>query len=334
MSTKTSNEVKKNIIVSGVQPTGEMHIGNYLGALKNFVELQDKYQCYFFIADLHSITGEYDPKEKPGQIIETFVAFLASGLDPDKCTLFVQSQIPAHTELAWIFNSITPISELERMTQYKDKSSKQKDNINAGLFDYPVLQAADILIYKPASVPVGQDQLQHLEMTNTIARKFNNKFGKTFTELKPMDSKPIKIMSLTHPDRKMSKSEPGSYIGMFDEPDVIKKKLSRAVTATDAPTKEMPAGVNNLFGLLAEFADNDTNDKFNKQYKDGSIKYSELKEALAEAMSKYFEPMRKKRDELLKNEDKIWKLMAEGSKKAKKVAQATLQEVKEKVGLI
>jgi len=225
---------KKQTIFSAIQPSGELHIGNYLGALKNFVELQNKYNCFFFIADYHSITGDYNPKEKPKQILDLALDFLAVGLDPKKCVIAVQSQIPEHTELAWIFNTITPISELQRMTQFKDKSQNQEKNINMGLFDYPVLQAADILIYKAYGVPVGQDQIQHIELTRKIARFFNNKFGETFPEPKDIITETPKIMSLTDPTKKMSKSHgEKSYIGINDEPEVIKKKMRKAVSATN-----------------------------------------------------------------------------------------------------
>ncbi|MEJ0021579.1 MAG: tryptophan--tRNA ligase [Candidatus Doudnabacteria bacterium] len=325
----------KDVIVSGIQPTGELHIGNYLGSLKNFVELQDKFECYFFIADLHSITEDYEPGEaKTKQILDLVATFLAAGLDPEKCTIFIQSQISAHAELAWIFNTIVPMGELERMTQYKDKASRQEANINVGLFDYPVLMAADILLYKATYVPVGHDQLQHLELTNTIVRKFNNKFGQTFNEIKPYMQKPVRVMSLSEPERKMSKSEPGSFINMFDEPDVIRKKLAKAVTATDAPAGKMPRGVKNLFDLLQEFADKKTVDDFTKQYQAGAIKYSELKSELAESLIKYFEPFRTKKAELEKDSAKLQTIITEGAKKAQIVANQTLTEVKQKIGLI
>lgn len=324
----------KERIVSGIQPSGEMHIGNYLGALKDFVQLQDKYECYFFIADLHSITEDYKPEDKRQQILNTLASFIAVGLDPEKSTIFIQSQLPAHSELAWIFNTITPMGELERMTQYKDKAVRQKANINVGLFDYPVLQAADILLYKPAYVPVGQDQVQHLEMTNTIARKFNNKFGQTFNVIKPYIKNPLKIMSLTDPEKKMSKSEPSGALNIFDEPDVIQKKLAKAVTATDAPAGEIPKGIQNLFVLLSEVADKSTYDKYNQMYSDGTIKYSELKKELANSFGDFFAAARKKRNELLDNSDKLTKIAEQGAKKASLIADATLKEVKTKIGLI
>ena len=325
----------KERIVSGIQPTGELHIGNYLGSLKNFVELQDKFDCYFFVADLHSLTEDFKPGQpKADQIRDLLTTFLAAGLNPDKCVMFIQSHVPAHTELAWIFNTILPMGELERMTQYKDKSARQSANINVGLFDYPVLMAADILLYKPSYVPVGHDQLQHLELTNTLGRKFNHKFGQTFNEIKPYMQKPVRIMSLSDPERKMSKSEPGSYINMFDSPDEIRKKLSKAVTATDAPTAEMPKGVKNLFDLLLEFGRKEVYDDFSKQYADGSIKYSDLKEALGMAISNYFEPMRELKKQLDGQTKQIDKIITEGAVKANQTAQLTSNEIKEKIGLI
>lgn len=325
----------KERIVSGIQPTGELHIGNYLGSLKNFIELQDKFDCYFFVADLHSLTEDFEPgKPKAEQILNLVKTFLACGLNPDKCTIFIQSHVPAHAELAWIFNTLLPMGELERMTQYKDKAARQAANINVGLFDYPVLMAADILLYKPEQVPVGHDQLQHLELTNTVGRKFNHRFGKTFKEITPYIQKPVRVMSLTNPERKMSKSEPGSFVNIFDEPEEIHKKLSKALTATDAPSGEMPRGVKNLFDLLLEFGSQEVYADFSKSYTDGTIKYSELKETLADAIARYFEPMRQKRVELDTQTKEISKIIANGAQKAAKMANATLKDVKDKIGLI
>jgi tryptophanyl-tRNA synthetase len=325
----------KDIVVSGIQPTGELHIGNYLGALKNFVELQATHDCFFIVVDLHALTGDYKSAQELAQNTRNLIAtYLAAGLDPEKSTIFVQSQVPAHSELAWIFNTITPIGELERMTQYKDKAGRQNANINVGLLDYPVLQAADILLYKPTHVPVGHDQIQHLELTNTIARKFNHKFGDTFKEVKPYIQKPLRIMSLSDPDRKMSKSEPGSFINMFDSPEEIYKKLAKAVTATDAPEGQMPQGVANLFELLTHFGAQADHDRLMKEYQGGSIKYSELKQVLADAIATYFREMRDKKSELDQNQNKISQVIANGAEKASAVAGKTLAEVKEKIGLI
>ena len=353
---------KKQTIFSAVQPSGELHIGNYLGALKNFVELQDKYNCLFFIADYHSITGDYDPKEKSKQILNLALDFLAIGLDPQKCTIAVQSQIPEHTELAWIFNTITPISELQRMTQFKDKSQNQGKNINVGLFDYPVLQAADILMYKADAVPAGLDQAQHIELTRKIARFFNNKFGETFPEPKDIITETPKIMSLTDPTKKMSKSHgPKSYIGINDEPEVIKKKIRKAVSADiknlfdrgmheaelnlllineagsysneDKELNKLRLGVSNLFTLLNEFGTEEHQKYFTGKFKTRDIKFSELKDALAEDIANHFKPFREKRKELEKNPEKVKRILDEGAKKAREIVRETMKEVRRKVGL-
>lgn len=328
---KTPN---KQIVLSGVQPTGDLHIGNYLGSLKNFIKLQDEYDCYFFLATYHSITENYDPKEKRQQILNLAATYLAAGLDPKKCVIFNQADVPECTELAWIFNTLTPMAELERMTQYKDKAAKQVKNINVGLFDYPVLQAADILLYHGNLVPVGQDQIQHVEITRDIARWFNNKFGEYFTEPKPLLTKIPKVMSLTEPDKKMSKSSSAnSYIAITDEPEVIKEKLQRAVTGTGTEDS-IPVGVQNLLALLEEFGTSEQLARFNEQIKNKTIKYSELKETLAKQISDYFADFRTKRQKLLNKPEYIEKVLKAGAKKAQKIAKQTINEVKERIGVI
>ncbi|MCK5084977.1 MAG: tryptophan--tRNA ligase, partial [Candidatus Pacebacteria bacterium] len=341
----------------------ELHIGNYLGALKNFVELQDKYNCFFFIADYHSITGNYDPKEKSKQILGLAMDFLAAGLDPERCTIAVQSQVPEHTELAWIFNTVTPISELQRMTQFKDKSQDQEKNINMGLFDYPVLQAADILMYKAYGVPVGQDQIQHIELTRKIARFFNNKFGETFPEPCDIITKTPKIMSLTDPTKKMSKSHGSkSYIGINDEPEVIKKKMRKAVSADiknlfdrgmhetelnlllaneagsysneDKELNKLRLGVSNLFTLLNNFGTKEHKKYFEERFIKKDIKFSELKDALAKDIASHFKNFREKRKELEKDPEEVKKILNDGAQKAREIARKTMKEVKEKIGLI
>ena len=324
----------KDRIVSGIQPTGELHIGNYLATLKDFVSLQDQFECFFFVADLHSLSENFDPAEKRRQIQNLMATFLASGVDPEKCTLFIQSQVPAHTELFAILNNLVPMGELERMTQFKDKAARQSANINAGLFEYPVLMAADIMLYKPTHVPVGHDQLQHLELTNTIIRKFNHRFGETFREIQAYQKKPLRIMSLADPERKMGKSDPGSCINMFDGPAEIQKKLAKAVTATDASAKDMPRGVQNLIELLEHFDNAKAAQHFRAAYATGSIKYSELKTVLAETLAAYFAPMREKRQALDQTPKLIDEAIQVGASKAARVAEKTLAEVKEKIGLI
>jgi len=324
---------KEKRVFSAIQPSGELHIGNYLGALKNFIKLQNEYDCFFFIADYHSITENYDPKEKPKQIMNLALDMLAAGLDPNKCTIAIQSQICEHAELAWIFNTITPMAFLERMTQYKDKALAQKQNVNVGLFDYPVLQAADILIYKADSVPVGQDQVQHVELTRNIARFFNNKFGKTFPESEPILTETPKIMSLIEPTKKMSKSHGlKTYIGINDEPKTIIEKIKKATTDIGT-TGEMTTASENLFLLMEILGKKEHFNEFLAQHKNGTIKYSRFKEVLAKDISDYFAPFREKRKELEAKPEKVKKILTEGAEKARKIARETMKEVKEKIGL-
>lgn len=321
--------MEKETILSGIQPTGKLHIGNYFGALKHFVELQNKHHCFFCVVDYHSITADYDPKTKQDQIIELGKEFLAAGLDPKKCTLFIQSYVPQHMELAWIFNTITPVSFLERMTQFKDKSSNQVKNINMGLFDYPVLQAADILIYRASAVPVGRDQEQHLELTRQIAKFFNNKFGQTFTEPKTLFTETPKIMSLLEPNKKMSKSLGDNHcIYLDDSPEEIKKKISKAVTDSGDGTG---SGAKNLLDLVKLFSDKKIYSKFQINQKTGDLKYSELKSQLALDIANYFSDFREKKKKLKSSEVK--KIFITGSATASKIAAKTLEDVRAKIGI-
>lgn len=324
----------KHRIISGIQPTGKLHLGNYLGSLKHFVELQNsgKYECFFFIADLHSLTENYDPKQKQADVLEVIATFLALGLDPKKSTLFLQSAIPAHSQLAWIFNTLTPMGELERMTQYKDKASRQQNNINVGLFTYPVLQAADILLYKPFGVPVGQDQIQHVELTRMIARKFNTKYGELFPEPKELLTSVPKVMSLLEPEKKMSKSLGDAHvINLTDEPDVIQKKLARAVTATEGGSKN--PGVTNLLTMLEQFAAPEAN-AFWKQETEKTIRYSDVKATLTKILGTTFSAFRKEHKRLLARPKECATVLQTGNVRAAKVAQATLAEALVKTGLV
>ncbi len=319
------------ILVSGVRASGEPHIGNYLGAIKQFIALQNQYRCHIFIADLHALTTISDPKEVRVQTLEVAADYLALGIDPKKTTLFLQSQIPQHAELAWIFNCITPIGELERMTQFKEKSSQQKENINAGLLNYPVLMAADILLYKAEAVPVGEDQVQHLELARTIARKFNKHFGKTFPEPKPLLSEALRVKSLSNPEKKMSKTGDEALL-LSDPPEEISRKLKKAVTATDA--KGAHPGVDNLMLMLREFGSREQILRFESELENNTIKYSELKEILAQRIAAHFADFRKKRKELLASPETLADILGEGAEKARAAAEKTMREVKEKVGLL
>ncbi|MCK5332304.1 tryptophan--tRNA ligase [Candidatus Parcubacteria bacterium] len=367
---------KKQRIFSAIQPSGELHIGNYLGALKNFIALQNEYDCFFFIADYHSISGEYDPKEKKKQIMglakDMVAAFEVFSLeltgkkfDSSNVTIAIQSQVPEHTELAWILNTITPLAELQRMTQFKDKSQQQDKNINMGLLDYPVLQSADILMYKSSKVPVGQDQIQHIELTRKIARFFNNKFGKTFPEPQDLITETPKIMSLTDPTKKMSKSSgPKSYIGINDEPEVIMKKMRKAVSVSDFKelldlgilemnydnlghiqikyiegnenSKESITAAHSVinFNMLLENFGTDAHKKyFTENFKNQNIKFSGLKDSIAEDIANYFQNFREKRKELEENPKEVEKILTAGAQKARVIAKETMKEVKEKIGV-
>ncbi len=325
----------KPILVSGIQPTGRLHIGNYLGALKNFVELQNsgKYQCYFFIADLHALTENPDPKDLRKNIVNLSADFLAAGLDPKKSIIFQQSQISAHSELNWILESISSIGELRRMTQFKAKSEGEKESANVGLLTYPVLQSADILIYDVEFVPVGEDQLQHLELTRTLARKFNKKFGEVFIEPQPLLTKTPRVMSLTDPNKKMSKSQPDGCLFMDDEPEEIKRKISRATTDSGSEIKhdrKNKPGIANLLEIYSSIS-GEPIAKIEKRF--SGENYSELKKSLAEEISGYFANFRKKKKSFITKPSTLKSVLSAGSKKASVKASAKISEVKKKVGL-
>lgn len=323
----------KETICSGIRASGKLHIGNYLGALKQFVELQNDSakDCYFFIADLHAITTPFEPEELRQNTLEVAADYLAAGINPQKCIFFPQSQVLEHTQLAWIFNCLLPLSELERMTQYKDKSLQHKQSINAGLLTYPALMAADILIYKATTVPIGEDQVQHVELTRVVARKFNNRFGKTFPEPKASLNKPLRIMSLADPTKKMSKTGDEALL-LDDSPAEISRKLKKAVTASAAGQKS--PGEENLMLLLAHFGQPEEISHFADGQANGTLKFSELKEALAKDIGDYFAEFREKKKELLAKPEYLAEVLGDGAAKARKVASATLLEAKQKTGLL
>jgi len=322
-------------IFSGIQPTGALHIGNYLGAMRQFLELQEKNDCVFCIVDLHAMTAPYDPKLMQQNVIDAAICYLASGIDPSKSILFIQSQVPEHAELAWILNCVTPVGELMRMTQYKEKSRQFKENINAGLLNYPVLMAADILLYKAALVPVGHDQSQHVELARTIARKFNQRFGQVFPEPKlKLPESGAKIMSLTDPKKKMSKSVPDSCLYLFDEPDVIKKKVMAAITDLGKDVKYDPQkkpGISNLLTIYSLFAEKPIS-VLEKKFKNSG--YAKFKESLAALLIEKLDPLRRKRKELLAREVYVKEILNQGTKKAKSIAEETMAEVRKKTGLV
>ncbi|MEI6479455.1 MAG: tryptophan--tRNA ligase [bacterium] len=327
--------MKKAVLVSGIQPTGNLHLGNYLGALKNFVALQNsgKYECFFFVADLHSMTEEYNPKEKQKQIMNVALDYLAAGLDPKKCVIFQQSAIPAHTELMWVLNTLTPMGELERMTQFKDKSGDIQEKRMVGLFDYPVLMASDILIYDAKFVPVGHDQLQHLELARTLVRKFNAKFGNTFAEPKPLMTNVERLMSLDDPTKKMSKSRPAGCVFVDDSPEVIRKKIMSAVTDSEREVgydKEARPAMANLLMLYSAMSGEKIDAIVNRYVGNG---YADFKRDLAEVVISSLTEFQKKKKELSKNKTLLKAILEKGNKTARKIAEKKMETVKRKLGL-
>ena len=331
-----NNTDKKKVIFSGIQPSGQLTLGNYLGALKNWVNLQDEFDCYFCVVDLHAITVKQEPKELRQRTLEVLAIYIAAGIDPKKNTLFIQSHVPAHSEAAWLLTCNTYMGELGRMTQYKDKSQKYGNSIGAGLFTYPVLMAADILLYNADLVPVGQDQKQHLELARDLANRFNNLYSPTFTIPDPYITKVgAKIMSLQEPTKKMSKSDdnPNAYILIMDPPDVIRKKVSRAVTDSIGVinyTDEQP-GVKNLLDIL--IAINKTTAEELVEYYKGKC-YADLKKDVAEAIVSELEPIQNKVNEILKDKKGLEEIFKLGAEKASYVSMKTLRKMQKKIGFI
>lgn len=324
----------KQRIFSGIQPSGVLHIGNYLGAIKNWVELQDKYESIFCVVDLHAITVPQKPEELRQKTIEVAKIYLAAGINPEKSTIFVQSHVPEHAELAWILNTITKIPELERMTQFKDKSQEFRQHLNAGLFNYPVLMAADILLYDTNLVPVGEDQLQHVEIARTLAKRFNNTFGKTFVIPEPYAVKEgMRIMGLDDPAKKMSKSASSeyNYIALTDSPEKIREKIKKAVTDSGKNIKysdDQPA-IKNLINIYA-LLDNAKPKEIVESYHGKG--YAEFKKDLAEVVVGFLEPFQEKYKEI--DDREVLRILEEGKEKAKKMAGEKMEEVRERVGLI
>jgi tryptophanyl-tRNA synthetase len=326
----------KPSVLSGIQPTADsFHIGNYFGALRQWVQMQDTHECFYTVVDLHAITAEFDPKVLKKRTLSSFAQLLAVGIDTKKSTVFVQSQVPQHAQLAWVLSCFTGFGEAGRMTQFKDKTQKGgQERSSVGLFTYPILQAADILLYQAQSVPVGEDQRQHLELTRDLAVRFNNQFGQTFVVPEAFIVKEsAKILDLQDPTAKMSKSSPQGCIFIMDEPDVVMKKFKTAMTDSGKEIKYDPAnkaGVSNLLSIIKAV----TNEEMsaieaqfaNKGYGDLKIFTGEL------VVEKIVKPFREKTLALLGDEKQLNSLMNEGAQKAEKVASATLKSVYEKVG--
>jgi len=325
----------KKVMLSGIQPTGALHIGNYLGAIKNWVSMTEDYYGYFCIVDYHAITIEYDTKEFQKRIYDAATEYLACGLDPNKCSIFRQSHVRAHVELAWIFNSIVPVSELERMTQYKDKSKSNETNINAGLLTYPALMAADILLYKPHYVPVGEDQTQHIELTRMIARKFNNRYGECFYEPEIAYSKVPKILGLDGKN-KMSKSINNHIPLNITDKETETLILTKAIT--DENRKRMSDSGNplicNVYSWHKIFSPQKDQEECFESCKNASIGCVDCKKILAKNMNRELTPIRENINKLNKDRGYVEDILNKGAKEADIVAETTLKEAKALMGIV
>ncbi len=330
---------KKKTIFSGVQPSGKLTLGNYLGAIRNFPILQENYNCIYCVVNMHAITVRQEPAALRRSTLELLAQYIACGLDPERSILFIQSHVPAHAELAWVLNCFTMFGEASRMTQFKDKSAKHADNINLGLFTYPVLMAADILLYQTDLVPVGADQSQHIEICRDIATRFNNSFPNTFTMPKgyfPKAGEGAKITSLADPYMKMSKSDPNpnGYILLLDKPEDIMRKFKRAVTDSDSHIVMEPEnkpGVSNLIQIYA-LATGKSIGEVEHEFEGKG--YGEFKPVVGEAVVELLRPIREKTEELLNNKDYLVKVYTEGAEKASRIARKTLDKVYRKVGFV
>ena len=329
--------MEKKVILSGIQATGDLHLGHYIGVLKRFVEMQEEYNCYYMIANLHALTVRRDPKELKENCLKLLASYIACGLDPDKSTIFLQSQVSEHAELGWILDCYTYVGELSRMTQFKDKSAKHADNINAGLFTYPSLMAGDILLYQADLVPTGEDQKQHVELTRDLAQRFNNLYGETFKVPEPYIEKVgARIMGLQDPRSKMSKSStiPNDTILLIDTPDDIMKKIKKAVTDSEGVVRfdeENKPGLSNLmeiYGIINKKSMEEIEKEFEGQG------YGTFKQAVAESIIKELEPFHKKYNELINNPSYLEEIYKKGAEKARQVASKTVENVYSKIGLI
>lgn len=319
-------------VMSGIQPTGEIHIGNYLGAIKHWVELAGQYPCFYIIVDYHAITIDYDAAQFQKSIFQAALVNAACGLMPGTCHLFIQSQVPEHTELCWIFNSCTMVGRLFNMTQFKDKSEQHQENVNAGLLVYPVLQAADILVYKATMVPVGEDQLQHLELTREIARRFNFKYGETFPDAVAC-GRSVRVMGLDG-ESKMSKSK-GNYIGMLESADTIWEKLRPAKTDINRKRRQDPGdpSVCNIFSLHEHFTSTEQRAELAEGCRHAGIGCIDCKKALLANLMATLQPIQDRYHELASHPDVIKDFLRDSAVKARTVAGATLEEVRAKMGL-
>ena len=327
---------KKKRIFSAIQPSGTITLGNYLGALRNWVKLQDDYNCIFAVADLHAITVRQDPKVFRQNILNAYALLLACGIDTEKSMFFIQSHVHTHAELAWLLNCYTQFGELSRMTQFKDKSQKHADNVNAGLFTYPSLMAADILLYQADLVPVGADQKQHLELSRNIAERFNGIYGKTFTVPDPYIAKVgARVMSLQDPTRKMSKSDENanSWVAVLDKPETIMKKFKRAITDSDAKVcvGEGKDGINNLIGIMSAVTGK-TADEITAEFEGKG--YGDFKTAVGEAVIEELRPIQERFDRYIKDKAYLEEQYRKGAEFALRISQRTLDKALKKIGYL
>ena len=321
-------------IFSGAQPTGNLHIGNYLGALRNWVALQHEYESFLCVVDLHAITVPQDPKQLAAKTHEVARIYLAAGIDPSVSTIFIQSDVKEHAELAWVLNCVVRISELERMTQFKDKAKKQRENVLAGLLTYPALMAADILLYQTDLVPVGQDQKQHLELTRDVAERFNRDFGETFRVPDPYIPKVgAKIMALDDPSKKMSKSDENANgrISLLDDPDTVRRKLKRAVTDSGSEVRfdETRPAVTNLLSMFQLFTGR-TPEEVEAHF--AGKGYAQLKNDLAEATVEFLRPFQERVRGI--SDEELSRILRDGADKARVIASETMRQVKERMGIV
>jgi tryptophanyl-tRNA synthetase len=320
-------------IFSGIQPTGEIHIGNYVGAIRNWAQLIDRYECIYCVVDYHAITIEYEVESLQQRILDTATILVACGLTPDRCTVFVQSHVPEHTELAWIFNCVTPIGELERMTQFKEKAKQHRENINMGLLDYPVLQTADILIYKAGYVPVGEDQIQHVELSREIARRFNARFGEVFPEPKVLLSEAPRIMG-TDGKAKMSKSL-GNTIGLLEPAEVIWEKLRTAATCEHRQRRTDPGHPEhcNIFSMHEAFSKADQIAFIDQGCRTAGIGCIECKQVLFKSMMEEIGPIQNRVKEINEKPEYMIDVLRTGAARCKAIAEKVMDEVREKIGV-
>ena len=324
-----------NRIFSAIQPSGTLTLGNYLGAVRSWSELQRSEPpgvLFFCVADYHAITVRHEPEELRARTLELVLDLLAAGIDPDRSTLFLQSQVPEHTELMWILSSVTSYGELGRMTQFKEKARRRR-LASVGLFAYPVLMAADVLAYKAGRVPVGEDQLQHLELTREIARRFNQRFGATFPEPAPILNRTARVLSLADPARKMSKSLGAKhYLGLFEDESSIRRKIQAAVTDLGGAGAELSAGVENLFRILAETAPPAEHERLERALKDGTLRYAGLKEAVADHLVAALRPLHERRATLAPAF--AHGVLEQGAARARDIARSTLVEARHRIGIL